>query len=116
MFALVRGDVTDGRKDIRTVRGRPLDTVSMVDTPLTGLVIYVKVLQVVVEIDGTGAEVSSEKSGVSGEDGGDVDVSLPAERDREPCQPLVEMCNDRFGPLLGHKLGTGGGGETNLSK
>lgn len=53
----------------------------MVDTSLPGLVVNVKVLEVVVEVDASGTEVSTEEGGVGGEDGGDVNVSLSAQGD-----------------------------------
>lgn len=97
MFTLERRDVGDGREDIGTVGSRTLNTVSnrrlaqlssvhhnrspVVDTSLSGLVVDVKVLEVVVEVDASGTKVSTEKGGVGGEDGGDVNVSLSAQGD-----------------------------------
>ena len=76
VLALVRRDVRHRREHVRTVRGRALDAVSVVDATLAGLVINVEVLEVVVEIDATRAKVASKQSGVSGEDSRDVDVTL----------------------------------------
>lgn len=66
----------------------------MVDSSLSGFLVYIKVLEIVVEVDASGAEVSSEQGGVGGEDGRDVDVSLSAERDGETGLPLVEVSDD----------------------
>lgn len=81
MFALKRGNVTDGGEHIGAVCRRPFDTVTMVDTPLTSFMINVKILQVVVKVNTASTEVTTQKSRVGGEDGGDVNVSLPTKRD-----------------------------------
>ncbi len=94
MLGLVGGDVADGSEDVCAVSCSPLDTVAVVDATLAGLVVYVEVLQIVVEIDAASAEVSTEESGMGGEDGGYVDVTLPAERDGKTCLPLVEVGDD----------------------
>lgn len=74
----------------------------MIDSSLSGFLVYIKVLEVVVEVDASGAEVSSEQGGVGGEDGRDVDVSLSAERNGETGLPLVEMSDDgRLGVVDG---------------
>ena len=94
MLALVRGDVRDGGEDVRAVRRGALDAVAVVDAALAGLVVDVEVLQVVVEVDGAGAEVAAEEGGVGGKDSGDVDVSLAAEGDSEAGLPFVEVGNN----------------------
>lgn len=66
----------------------------MVNTPLAGLVVDVKVLQVVVEVNTSRTEVSAEQSSVGGEDGGDVDMPLSAEGDSETSLPFVEVGDD----------------------
>ncbi len=53
----------------------------MVDSSLSGFVVNVKVLQVVVEIDTSGTEVSSEQGSVGGEDSCDVNVSFSTQGD-----------------------------------
>ena len=63
----------------------------MVDTPFTSLVVDIKVLEVVVEIDTTRTQVSSEQSSVGGKDGSNVDMPLSAEGDSETSLPFVEM-------------------------
>ena len=52
----------------------------MINSALSSFVIHVKVLQVVVKVDGACAEVSAQEGGVGGEDGGDVNVPFPTER------------------------------------
>lgn len=78
MLRLEGSDVRDSREDIARVGGSPFNAVSVIDASLASLCVYVKVLQVVVEINGASAEISSEESGVRGEDGGDIDATLLA--------------------------------------
>ena len=66
----------------------------MIDTALARFVIDVKVLQVVVKVDGARAQVTTEQSRVGREHGRDVDVSLTAQGDRETCLPFVEVRDD----------------------
>jgi hypothetical protein len=68
----------NGSKDIRTMSSGPLDTVSMVDSPLSSFMIHIKVLEVVVEIYRSRTEVASEKSCVRSEHRRHVNVSLSA--------------------------------------
>ena len=51
VLALVRRDMRHSREHVRTVRGRALDAVSVVDSTFSCFVIDVEVLEVVVEID-----------------------------------------------------------------
>jgi hypothetical protein len=95
VLGLVRGDVADGREHVRAVRGGALDAVAVVDAALAGLVVDVEVLQVVVEVDAARAQVPAEERRVRGEDRRHVDLPLPAERNRDPGLPLVEVRDDR---------------------
>lgn len=60
MLALVGRDMADGGEDIRRMRGASFNAISVVDAALPSFRVYVKVLEVVVEIDGSGAEVSTQ--------------------------------------------------------
>lgn len=82
----------------------PLDAVSVVDAALAGLVINVKVLKVVVEVDRAGTEVSTEKGRVRREDGRHINVALAAERDGETGLPLVEVGDDGGRSVVADKL------------
>jgi hypothetical protein len=53
--------------------------------------VNVKVLEVVVEVYATRTEVTAEKGGVGGEDGGHVNLALAAERNGQASLPLVEV-------------------------
>jgi dihydroorotate dehydrogenase len=57
-----------------------LYAVSVVNTTLSSLRIHIKVLQVIVEVDGTSAEIASEQGGMSGKDGSHINFPLLAER------------------------------------
>jgi hypothetical protein len=48
----------------------------MVDATLSRFCIDIEILQVVVEVDRPGAEITPEKSSVRGEDGGEVHLAL----------------------------------------
>ena len=71
-----------------------LDAVAVVCATLACFMVDVEVLEVVVKVDGAGAEVAAEEGGVGGEDGGDVDVSLAAEGDGDAGLPFVEVGNN----------------------
>lgn len=79
LFTFKRGDVTDGREDVCTMCCRTLDAVSdghssvridqtmqsemnspMIDTTLSSFMINIKVLQVVVKVYTSGAQVSTQ--------------------------------------------------------
>ena len=104
MFALVRGNVRYGGEDVRCMRGGPLDAVSMVDSTPSCLGIHVEVLQVVVKVHRSRAEISSEQRCVCGEDGGDIDPPLFRQRKRYAGKPFVEVGNNRLLSLVGDKL------------
>ena len=104
MFGLVCGDVGDCGEDIAGVCGGTLNTVPVVDTTLSCLGVHIEVLEVVVEIYGAGAKVTSEKGCVGGEDSGYIDASLAAEWERHTGEPLVEMRDDGLGRLVANEL------------
>jgi hypothetical protein len=104
MLGFVGSNVGDSGKDVGTVGSTAFYAVAVVDTALASLVVDVKVLEVVVKVNGASAEVSSEKGSVCGEDSGDIDVSFAAERDGEAGLPLVEVCDDDLVELAGDVL------------
>ena len=63
----------------------------MVDTALAGLVINVKVLEVIVEVDTPRAEVTAQKRRVGCENGSHIDVAFPAQGYGYTSLPFVEM-------------------------
>lgn len=83
-----------GSENIRAMCGRALDAVSVIDPTFSCFVVDIKVLEVVVEIDGASAKVSTQKGRVRCEDGCYVDVAFAAEGDGEARLPLVEMGDD----------------------
>lgn len=78
MFAFICGDVGNGCENVGTVSGGAFDAVSVVYSSLPGLVIYVEILKVVVEVDRACAQVATKKGGMCGEDGGDIDMASAA--------------------------------------
>ncbi len=72
----------------------PLDAIPMVDSAFARLMVDVKVLQVVVKVHGTSAEISAEQRCMSGENSSDVDMTLATKRDSKASLPFVEVCHD----------------------
>jgi len=66
----------------------------MIDTTLSGFMINIEILQVIVEIDGTSTELSTEERCVCCEDRRHVYLSFTAKRDGHASLPLVKMSND----------------------
>lgn len=81
-----------------------LDTVSVVDTTLSGFLVHIKVPEVVVEIYIAGAEVASKKRSMGSEDGSDVDMTLTAEGNPDTGEPFVKVGDDGRLALVGNKL------------
>jgi len=104
MLTLVCRNMGDGRKDISTVSSRTFNTVSVIDTTFSSFVIDVEVLEIVVEIYGTGTEVSTKKSGVGSEDGSDVDMTFTTEGDSEASLPLMKVGDNGCGCLASDVL------------
>lgn len=104
MLALKGGDVGDGGEDVAGVSSGTLNAVPVVDATLARFGIDIEVLEVVVEIDGAGAEISSEKRSVGRKDSGDVNPPLTAKRQTDTSEPLVEVRDNRNRPLAGRKL------------
>ena len=83
-----------------------MNDVPVVDTPLSSLMINIKVLQVVIEINTSSTQVSTKQSSVGGKDGSYVNVPLSAEGNSETGLPFVEVGYDcRFG-FSGCELGS----------
>jgi hypothetical protein len=79
VLTLVGGDVRNGGEDIGGVCCGAFDTVTVVDTSLSGFGIDIEKLEVVVKVDGSCAKVSSEQGSMGCEDRGDVNAALAAE-------------------------------------
>jgi hypothetical protein len=94
MLRLVCNDVGDSGKNVCIMCRGTLNAVVVVNTVFSSLVVDVKVLEVVVEIDASGAEVSAEESCVSSKDGCDVDVTFATERNGKASLPFVKVCYD----------------------
>ena len=94
MFRFVCSDVRNSGENVCTMCSGTLNAVAVVDTALPSFVINVKVLKVVVEVNRTGTEVSTEQGSVRGKDGSDVNVPFSAERNGETSLPFVEMRDD----------------------
>ena len=94
VLALVRGDVRDGGEDVGRVGRGALDAVPVVDAALARLAVDVEVLEVVVEVDRAGAEVSAQQGRVRREDGRDVHPARLDQGKGDGSEPLVEVSDD----------------------
>ena len=97
MLALVSSDMRDSGEDICTMGCAAFNAVSVIDTTFPCLVINVKVLKVVVKVDGTSAEVTAEEGGVGGEYGGDVNMPFPTKGDSNTGLPLMKVGDNSGG-------------------
>lgn len=91
MLGLIGGDVGDGGEDIASVCSSSFYAVTMVNTALSSFCVHVKVLEIVVEVDRAGTEVTTEESGVGGEDGRDIHLSLLGQWKGDTREPFVEV-------------------------
>jgi hypothetical protein len=64
----------------------------------------IKILQIIVEINGTGTEIAAEEGCMCREYSSDVDMSLTAKGDGDACLPFMEMCDDSSCQLTGNVL------------
>jgi hypothetical protein len=97
--------VANGGKYIGAVSSGTFNAVAVVDAPLSGFMIDIKVGEIVVKVDGARAKVAAEQSGVRREDSGDVDTTLSTKRDSKPGKPLMEMGDNGFRCLAEGELG-----------
>lgn len=63
-------------KDVRAMCSSSFDTVSVVDASFTSFVVDIKVLEVVIEVHASCAEISPQQGSVGRKDSCDVDMSL----------------------------------------
>ena len=96
VLALEGRDMRYGGENVTAMSSSALDAIPMVDTTLSCLRIYIKPLQVVVEIDGASAKVSAQEGCVGREDGRDVYAPPLAKRKTNTSKPFVEMCDHSF--------------------
>ena len=101
-------DVRHGCKNIRAMGRGPLDTIPVVDATFACLVIDVEVLQVVIEVDTSSAEVPTEERRMCCEYSRDIDMSFAAKWYGETCLPLVEVRDDGLVEFMAHILLHGG--------
>lgn len=78
MLAFICCDMGDGCEDVRAMCRRAFDAVAVIDPSLPGFMVNIKVLEVVVEVDGTRAEIATKESCVGRKNSRYVDVPLPA--------------------------------------
>jgi hypothetical protein len=94
MLSLVGCDMRDCGKDITTVSGSALDTVSVVNATLASLMVDIKVPEIIVKVNGSSAKITPKQGSMSGKDSGHIDVTLAAKSDTHTGKPFVEVGND----------------------
>lgn len=104
MLTLVSGDVGHGGEDIGRVRGGTLNAVTVVDSTLASFRVDVEPLQVIVEINVSCTEVSSEEGSVRGEDSSNINAPSLAKRQTNTGKPLMEVRNNGAIQLVGDVL------------
>jgi hypothetical protein len=104
MLGLEGGDVGDCGEDIGGVSRCALYAVSMIDPSLSCFCVHIEELQIVVEVDRAGAEVSSKEGGVGSEDGGDVHLSFLGQGKGDTGEPFVKVGDDSTVSFAGDVL------------
>jgi hypothetical protein len=94
MFRFNRRDFGDRREDVSRVNGRSFHTVPVIDLAIAGFLVHVKLVEIVVKVDVAGAQVSTEQSGVGGEDGGDSQLAHTTQHQTTAGQPFVEVSHN----------------------
>lgn len=64
----------------------------------------IKILQIVIEINGTGTEIAAEERCVRREYSSDIDMSLTAKGNGDTCLPFMEVRNNSCCQLTGDVL------------
>lgn len=119
MFAFVGRDVRNGGEYVGAVGCRAFDAVSVVDTAFASFMVNVKVLKVVVKVDGASTEISAQEGSMGSEDCCYIDMAFATERDGEAGLPFVKVGDNGGGELTGDVLdgksreGKTGVGEVN---
>ena len=80
MFGFVGCDVGNCGEDIGGVSSGTFYAVPVIDTASASLRIAIKVLKIIVEVNGASTEISTKEGGVSREDSGDIYSSLLGKR------------------------------------
>lgn len=78
MLAFVCSNVGNRGEDIARVSGSAFYAVPVVDASLSSLCINIEILEIVVKVDVTSTEITTEKGSVGGEDGSNIDAALLA--------------------------------------
>jgi hypothetical protein len=104
MLTLICSDVRYCGEDVARVGSGSFDAISMVNASLSRLCVHVEPLQVVVEVDGPSTQVSPQQRSMGSEDRGHIDAPPFRQRQSDPCQPLVEVCDNGLLLLVANEL------------
>lgn len=94
VLRLVRRDVRDSGEDVSTVGCSTLQTVAMIDASSSRLLILVKVLEMVVKVFISRAQVSSKQRRMGREDRGHPQVAFSTEDNSHTGHPLMVVRDD----------------------
>jgi len=94
MLAFVGSNVRNRSEDIASVSGSAFYAVPVVDASLSSLRINIEILEVVVKVDVSSTEITTEKGSVGGEDGSNIDAALLAEWQSYTSEPFVELSDN----------------------
>jgi hypothetical protein len=104
VFTFIGCDVRNGCEHISAMCCRTFYAVSVIDSSFSSFMVDIKILQIVIEINGTGTEIAAEERCMCREYSSDVDMSLTAKGDGDTCLPFMEVCNNSCCQLTGDVL------------
>jgi uncharacterized protein (UPF0212 family) len=84
----------DSGENVCTMCRRPFDAISMINSSLAGLVINIKILEIVVKVDTSSTKIATEESGMSCKDCGEIDMTFSTKWDSNAGLPFVKVGND----------------------
>ena len=94
----------DGSKDIAGVGRGSFDAIAVIYTSLAGFGVNIKILEIVIEVDRAGTQVSSEQGCMGGEDCSDIYPSFLSQGESHPFQQFVKMSYDVSFSFVRHIL------------
>lgn len=96
MFTFIGSNMTNSRKDIRAMCSTSLNAITMIDSSLTSFVVNVKITKLVIEVNWTGTQITTQQCCVSGKYRSDIDFTLFDQWNCNACEPFVKMSNDSW--------------------
>jgi len=104
VFTFIGCDVRNGCEHVGAVCCRAFYAVSVINASLSSFMVDVKILQIIIEINGTGTQIPAEKRCMCREYGSHVDMSLTTEGDGDTCLPFMKVGDNSRCQLTGDIL------------